>query len=197
MTNAFAPSSPRYAVDTYLLIILTQKRHFSDTNQEKINLVWGLSLSQQHLLTRSRNRCFPPCFSKNVNGHLCVEFINIHVDLNFLCTCRSTCASWSTRWSTLMSARRTLWPCTMAAVPSKTSRPSSAAPLPMMWCWITVWESCECGPMRRADSAGSACSSPHLLTVSVCFLDNTTQPGLYFSILFHHFCSTVSCIHFQ
>lgn len=37
-----------------------------------------------------------------------------------LCVCRSTCASWSTRWNTPMSARRTLWPCTMAAALSKT-----------------------------------------------------------------------------
>lgn len=65
-----------------------------------------------------------------------------------------------------MSARRTLWPCTMAAVPSKTSKPSSAAPWPMMWCSITAWVSCGCGLMRRAVSAASACCSPHLLTVS-------------------------------
>lgn len=62
----------------------------------------------------------------------------------------------------------------MAAVPLKISKPSFVALWPMMWCWIMAWESCGCGLMRRADWAGSECSSPHLSTVSPGFFFTST-----------------------
>ncbi len=48
----------------------TKMAFFRHTNQEKINFVPDLSLSQQHVLMRSVNRCFPPCFTTDINGHL-------------------------------------------------------------------------------------------------------------------------------
>lgn len=84
-----------------------------------------------------------------------------------------------------MSVRRTSWLCTMAAVPLKTSRPSSAAPWLTMWCLTTTWESYECGPTRRADSVASACCSHHLLIVSASLPDNTNSAWTqHFNILF-------------
>ncbi len=43
---------------------------FRHTNQKKINFVRDLSLSQQHILARFGNRCFPPCFTTDRNRHL-------------------------------------------------------------------------------------------------------------------------------
>ncbi len=41
---------------------------FRHMNQEKINCVG--ELSQQHILARFENRCFPPCFATYVNENL-------------------------------------------------------------------------------------------------------------------------------
>ncbi len=37
---------------------------------QEINFVWDLSLSQQHILMRSGNQCFLPCFTTDINRHL-------------------------------------------------------------------------------------------------------------------------------
>ncbi len=47
-----------------------KKSFFRLTNQEKVNFIWDLSLSQQHTLVRFGIRCFPPCFTTDINGHL-------------------------------------------------------------------------------------------------------------------------------
>ncbi len=48
----------------------TKMAFFRHTNQEKINFVRDLSLSQQHIVVRSGNWCFLPCFTTDINGHL-------------------------------------------------------------------------------------------------------------------------------
>ncbi len=48
----------------------TKTTFFRPTNQEKMNFVWDLSLSQQHTLLRFGNRCFPPCLTTDINRHL-------------------------------------------------------------------------------------------------------------------------------
>ncbi len=76
MTNSFAPSLPRYMLDPFFTRHIsyehfdTKKAFFRNTNQEKINFIWDLSLSQQHILTRFGNRCFLPCFIMDINRHL-------------------------------------------------------------------------------------------------------------------------------
>ncbi len=51
---------------TYLLNILTQERHFSDTYQEIITFVRDLCLPQQHTPARFSK----PCFTTDINVHL-------------------------------------------------------------------------------------------------------------------------------
>ncbi len=68
MTNYFTLSSPWYILDTFFTRHIssehsdTKMAFFTHTNQEKINFVRDLSLSQQHTLGRPGNRCFLPCF---------------------------------------------------------------------------------------------------------------------------------------
>ncbi len=67
MTSSFTPLSPRHISSEHSD---TKMAFFRHTNQEKINFVWDLSLSQQHILARSGNRCFLSCFPTDINGHL-------------------------------------------------------------------------------------------------------------------------------
>ncbi len=70
MTNSFTPSSPRYRLDSFFTRHVSSEH--SDTKMSffrQINFVGDLSLSQQHTLARSGNRCFPPCFTTDINGH--------------------------------------------------------------------------------------------------------------------------------
>ncbi len=52
---------------------LSSSEHSDTKNgifKQKINFVQDLSLSQLHILARFGNRCFPPCFAMEINGHL-------------------------------------------------------------------------------------------------------------------------------
>ncbi len=76
MTNSFALLSPRYIFDPFFTRHKSSKHcdtkieFYRHTYQEKINFVRDLSLSQQHTVVRSWNRCFLPCFAMDINGHL-------------------------------------------------------------------------------------------------------------------------------
>ncbi len=60
-----------FSQDTYVPNILTQKcDFFRHKNQDEINFVRDLLLSQQHTLTRSGNPCFPSCATMDINKHL-------------------------------------------------------------------------------------------------------------------------------
>ncbi len=48
----------------------TKMSIFRHTNQENMNFVQDLSLSQQYVLMRSVNRRFLLCFTTDINGHL-------------------------------------------------------------------------------------------------------------------------------
>ncbi len=74
--SSFAPLSPRYILDTFFTRHISfehsdvKMAFFRHTNQEKINFVHSLSLSQQHILRRSGDWCFLPRFATDINGHL-------------------------------------------------------------------------------------------------------------------------------
>ncbi len=74
--TSFAPSSPKYILDTFFIRHIssehsdTKMAFFSRINQEKMNFVRHMSLSQQHILLRFGNRRFPPCFTTDINRHL-------------------------------------------------------------------------------------------------------------------------------
>ncbi len=76
MTNSFAPSSskihigPIFHKTCIFQTFYTKMAFFKHTDQEKINFVWDLSLSQQHILMRFGNWGFPPCFAMDINRHL-------------------------------------------------------------------------------------------------------------------------------
>ncbi len=76
MTNSFTPSSPRYILDPFFTRHVSSEHFdtkitfFSHTNQEEINFVRDLSLSQQHTLARSGSHGFPSCFTTDLNRHL-------------------------------------------------------------------------------------------------------------------------------
>ncbi len=59
-----------FSQNTYPWNFLTHKKHVFTEIKRKINFVGDLSLSQQHTLARSGNRCFLPCYATEINGHL-------------------------------------------------------------------------------------------------------------------------------
>ncbi len=64
------PCWTHFLQDTYLLNILTLRWHFSDTQIRRKLALFDTCLSHQHILARSGNWCFPPCFTTDKNGHL-------------------------------------------------------------------------------------------------------------------------------
>ncbi len=70
MINSFAPLSPFFTRHISSEHSDTKMSFYRDTNQAKINFVRDLSLSQLHILTGFGNRCSPPCFKMDTNGHL-------------------------------------------------------------------------------------------------------------------------------
>ncbi len=76
MITDYAQSTPRYILHPSFTRLVssehsdTKMSFFRHTNQEKMNFVPDLSLSQWHTLMRFGNRCFPSCFTMDINGHL-------------------------------------------------------------------------------------------------------------------------------
>ncbi len=59
-------------VQWWIIDTFSQKYHFSVTQiRRKLTLFeFVVSVSAAHTLRRSVNRCFPPCFMTDINGHL-------------------------------------------------------------------------------------------------------------------------------
>ncbi len=83
VTNSFASLSPRHSLDPFVTKHISSKRSnskmafFRCTNQENINFVRDLSLSQQHTLASSGNRCLAPCFATDINGRLNEKILQV------------------------------------------------------------------------------------------------------------------------
>ncbi len=108
MINSFTPLSPRHILDPFFTRHIssehsdTEMTFFRHTNQEKNYFVPDLSLSQQHILVRFGKRCFPPCFTMDINGHL--TKIKQICDTKSIITLPDEAEGWSKRW--LCSRRR-------------------------------------------------------------------------------------------